>query len=153
MGKPKSEEYSRAYDLYCNSSLSQKEIAKVVEVSTVTLSNWATTNNWELDRNAKQVTAEKVIRDLYFNISDIQKKAREDKRNLSPAETDQIVKITGSIAKLRKRYDLSGYHSVLREALEWIGKVNAEAGKILGPLMLDFLKAKSNQLSNDKSIG
>ena len=151
MGVKKTEEYNKAYDLYCNSSLQQKDIAKVCGVSTVQLSKWATENNWKLQKTAQQTTAEQVIAGLYKNISDIQEQAYNEKRSLSVAETDKIVKITASIRSLRKRYDLSAYHGVLKECLEYINKINNEQAKVFSTLMLDFLKEKAGALNNDKS--
>lgn len=153
MGKLKTEEYNKAYDLYCNTQLSQKDIAKVAGISAVQLNKWVKGNNWELDKTTQQVTAERVIRELYSNISDIHREAKEGKRKLTPAETDSIVKITASIKSLRKRYDLSSYHSILRECLEYMNKADNETAKLFAPKMLEFLREKSKALANDKTIG
>lgn len=153
MGKKKTEEYNEAYDLYCNTDLTQKEIAKVVGVSETQLSKWVAQNDWELDRSAKQVTIEKLVRDYYKQLAEINNKAKKEKRPLDTSETDRIIKITNAIEKLRKKYNLSAYHSVFREFLEWFMKADNEKAKLFAPSMLEFLKEKAKQLNNDKSIG
>lgn len=149
MGKKKTEEYNNAYDLFCNTEMNQKQIAGIVKVSEAQLGKWVRDNDWELDRSAKQVTVEKLIRDYYQQLADMNAYAKKEKRTLTPSETDQIIKITNSIQTLRKKYNLSSYHGVLREFLEWEMKYNNEQAKLFGPDMLEFLKVKSQQLRDD----
>jgi DNA-binding transcriptional regulator YiaG len=153
VGKKKTDEFNEAYDLYCNTELTQKQIAGITKVSEAQLSKWSKANDWELDRSARQVTAEKLIREYYQQLAAINKEATKDKRSLNSSETDQIIKITNAIEKLRKKYNLSAYHSVMRECLEWMVKYDAEKAKDFAPMMLEFLKEKSQQLTNDKNIG
>lgn len=153
MGKKKTDEYNEGYDLFCNTDLNQKEIAKVIAVSEAHLSKWIKENDWELDKVAQKVTVEKIIRDLYRQISAINKLAQTEKRIFEPGETDSIIKITNSIEKLRKKHNLSAYHAVLRECLNWMMKADNEKAKVFGPIMLEFLKEKAQKLTNDTNIG
>lgn len=153
MGRKKTDEYNKAYDLYCNTDLDQKQIASIVKVSAAQLGKWVKENDWELDRTAKQVTVEKLIRSYYKEMAEMQAAAARDKRRLTPAETDQIVKYTNSIEKLRKKNNLSAYHAILRECLEYMMNANPANAKLFAADILEFLKYKAQQLSNDKSIG
>ena len=122
-------------------------------MSATQLNKWINQNDWELDRIAKQVTIEKLVRDYYKQLMEINNVAKKEKRPLNSTETDMIIKITNAITALRRKYNLSAYHSVLRETLEWMMKADNEMAKQFGPLMLEFLKGKAQELNNDKSIG
>lgn len=147
MGKKKTEEYEKAYDLFCNSGLNQTEIVKIVDVSAKQLGKWIKENDWELDKAAQQVTAPKLIREWYASISMINKQAADEKRPLNITEVNTISQITNNIEKLRKRYNLSNYHGVLREFLEWEMKADGGKAKIFAPEMFEFLKQKSKELN------
>jgi len=148
MGKKKTKEYNDAYELYCNSNLTKGEICKIVDVSAAQLGKWAKENDWDLDKSANEVTVPKLIRGYYQNLSLINKVAKDEKRALTSAETDQVIKITNAINSLRKKYNLSNYHSILKEFLEWEMKEHMDNAKIFGPDMFEFLKEKANELRN-----
>lgn len=147
MGKKKKDEYEQAYDLYCNSGLTQKQICEVVKVSPQQVSKWANTNNWELDKTAQQVTAPKLIREWYASIAMINKIANDEKRPLNISEINGISQITNNIEKIQKKSNLSVYHRVLREFLEWEMKTDHEKAKLFAPEMFEFLTLKSKELN------
>jgi len=149
VGKKKTEEYNNAYDLFCNSEMSRKQIAAIVKISEVQIGKWAKANDWELDRTAKQVTVEKLVRGFYSDISKIKEQSQKEKRALNSTETDQIVKLTNSIQTLGKKYNLSNYHSILKECLEWMMKNDNEKAKLFGHSIVEFLKHKSQAIKND----
>jgi hypothetical protein len=152
MGKQKTEEKQKAYDLYCNTGLLIKEIAAVVHVTPAQVGKWVKDGNWEMYREAQQVTIEKLIHGYYQQLSAINKDVVENHNGIpTPSHTDSQVKITNAIDSLRKKYNLSSYHAVLREYLEYEMKADAEKAKLFGPRMLDFLKYKAKQLQNDKN--
>ena len=154
MGKKKDEEKTKAYELYCNTTLTQKEIASVVGVSQQQMSGWVKGGNWEIYRTANQVTVEQLIYETYQQLAAINKDVKDNFKGIpTSAHAQAKSTLTGDIEKLRKRHNLSAYHSVLRENLEWLTKVDAEKAKVFGPLMLEFLTEKAKVLSNDKNIG
>lgn len=148
MGKKKMHEYQNAYELYCNSNLTNQEICKIVNVSAQQLGKWIKENDWELDKSANEVTVPKLIRQYYQNLSLINKSAKEENRALTNSETDQIIKITNAINSLRKNYNLSNYHSILKEFLEWEMREHLDNAKLTGPDMFEFLKEKAKELRN-----
>ena len=154
MGKAKTEEQIKAYDLFCNTMLMQKEIASVVNVSAQQMSKWVKDGNWEMYRTAHQTSLPSLIQSFYLQLAEINKSIRKDFNGIPQNDhTDSISKITSAIEKLNKKHNLSAYHQVLRECLEWMLKWNAEKAKIFGPAMLEFLKEKAKSLNNDTSIG
>ncbi|MFX5957116.1 hypothetical protein ABTF01_22220, partial [Acinetobacter baumannii] len=76
------------------------------------------------------------------------KTATLEKRSLLPVESDQIVKLSNSIQAIGKKYNLSNYHGVLKECLMWMNESDNEKAKLFHPIMLEFLKHKSNELKN-----
>jgi transposase-like protein len=153
MGKQKTEEKQKAYDLFCNTNLTQKEIASVLNVSAQQMCKWVSDGNWELYRSANQVTLEKLIHGYYLQLAAINTEIVSQKNIPTPAQTDMMCKITAAIEALRKRYNLSAYHGVLKEFVAWLVKVDAEQAKLFGLSMLEFLKEKAKQLQHDKSLG
>lgn len=153
MGKEKKEEKNKAFELFCDTDLTQKEIAAVVHTSPQQLSKWVKDGNWDIHRSARRVTTEQLILDWYQQISLINKKIKEEQEGMpTPAQVDMMNKIKDNIAGMVKKYNLSAYHSVLKECLEWLMKANSEGAKTFGPLMLEFLKEKAKKLSDDKSF-
>jgi uncharacterized protein YjcR len=154
MGKRKDSEKTKAYELYCNTTLTQKEIAAVVSVSSTQMNKWVKEGNWDMYRTANQVTVEQLIYETYQQLAAINKDVKDNFKGIpTSAHAQAKSTLTGDIEKLRKRYNLSAYHSVMREYLEWLSKVDAEKAKTFGPLMLEFLTEKAKVLNNDKNIG
>lgn len=149
MGKKKTDEYNKAYELYCETTLHKGEIAKFVGVSAAQLGKWIKENDWELDKTAQENSVPRLIREYYQNLALINKKAKEEKRPLDSSETDQVIKITNAINALRKKYNLSNYHSILKEFAEWLMKTSLDHAKILAPEMFEFLQEKAKEIRND----
>lgn len=149
MGRKKTEEYNKAYELYTQTNLQKGEIAKLVNVSAAQLGRWIAEKDWDLDKSAQETSVPKLIREYYANLALINKQAKDDKRPLDSSETDQIIKITNAINSLRKKYNLSNYHSILKEFAEWLMKTNHAHAQILAPEMFEFLQHKSQEIRND----
>ncbi len=154
MGRKKEKEYNHAYELFTQTNLSKTEIARIAGgkdagISLTQLNKWIRENDWELDKTANDVSVPKLIRNYYQNLNLINQKAAEEKRPLDSSECDQVIKITNAINALRKRYNLSNYHAILKECLEWLNLEHNDGAKILAPLMFEFLQHKANEIRND----
>ncbi len=149
MGKQKTEERNQARDLFVNSGLTLKEAAAIVKVAPSHVGKWAKEDKWEVQRTARLVTAEKIISGWYAQLSKINEDIANGDGYPTNAQADQISKITDSIQKLSKKQNLSMYHTVLKEFLNELIKIDTDAAKAFGSLMLDFMKRKATQLSND----
>ncbi|MGN6604555.1 MAG: DUF1804 family protein [Ginsengibacter sp.] len=164
MGKQKTQERNQARDLYVNSGLTLKEAAAIVKVAASHVGRWAKEDNWDVQRTAQQVTAEKIIAGWYSQLQKINEEVAKGETRItedgktevvrvpgipSNAQADQISKITDSIQKLSKKQNLSMYHAVLKEFLNELLTIDTDAAKSFGPYMLDFMKRKASQLAND----
>lgn len=149
MGKQKTTERNQARDLFVNSGLSLKEAAAIVKVAPSHVGRWAKEDNWEVQKTAQQVTAEKIIAGWYGQLQKINEEIAKGDGIPTNAQADQISKITDSIQKLSKKQNLSMYHTVLKEFLSELLTIDTDAAKTFGPHMLDFMKRKATQLSND----
>lgn len=149
MGKPKTQEREQARDLFVNSGLLLKDIASIVNVAASRLGKWSKEDNWELQKTAQQVTAGKIISGWYSSLQKINEEISKNGGLPTSAQSDQISKITDSIQKLSKKQNLSMYHTVLKEFLSELLLSDTDAAKLFGPKMLDFMKQKATQLSND----
>lgn len=163
MGKQKTQERNQARDLFVNNGLRLKEAAAIVKVAPSHVGRWAKEDNWEVQKTARQVTAEKLIASWYAMLNKINEEVAKGETKITKGETevvrlpgipsnaqaDQLSKITDNITKLAKKQNLSMYHFVLKEFLTELITGNAEAAETFGPLMLDFMKSKARQLSND----
>lgn len=148
MGKAKTEERKQARDLFVNSGLNLKECSAIVKVSELHLGKWAKEDEWQLQRTAQQVTAEKIIYGWYASLQAINTEINTNQKGIATsAQADQISKITDSILKLSKKNNLSMYHTVLKEFLSDLIAIDNDAAKTFGPYMLDFMKRKAAQLS------
>jgi hypothetical protein len=149
MGKQKTEERKQARDLFVNSGLTLKDCAAIVKVSAGFVGKWAKEDNWETQKQAQQVTSEKIIAQYFSMLSKINDAICGIGRDGVPtsAEADQISKITDSIQKLSKKNNLSMYHMVLKEFLSELMLADNEAAKKFSSFMLDFIKRKASQLA------
>lgn len=150
MGRAKTVERQQGQDLYVNTNLTLKDIAAMVKVSAAKVGQWAKEDNWEVQRTAKQNTAEKIIAGWYSQLQKINEEVAKAGGIPSNADSDRISKITDSIQKLSKKQNLSMYHLVLKEFLQDLMSYDTDAAKKFSPFMLDFMKNKATQLSKDK---
>jgi transposase len=84
----------KAKILYLNSSLSQKKIAENVGITENTISSWVEKFGWKDLKAAMTVTKDKVIEMTWSQIAAINQKAIDESRIQTPAETDQILKLS-----------------------------------------------------------
>lgn len=150
MARKKTQERIDAADLFINGNLDYKKISAIVGVSTKQLSSWAKEEEWDLQRTAQQVTVDKIIGGYYLQLSNIQKQIKEDQKGIpTPAQADQQHKLADAIEKLKKKQNLSTYHTVLTEILMWLKECDVEAAKVLAPKMLDFMREKAKTIRDD----
>jgi transcriptional regulator with XRE-family HTH domain len=118
----------KARILFLNSNLTQKGIAENVGVTENTISSWIEKFGWRDLKTATTVTKDEVIKMTWRQIADITQKANDEKRTQTPAETDQILKLS----------------KVIKEAE---GVINAP---IVMQVFIDFDKFLINKLSELK---
>ncbi|NQU32760.1 MAG: helix-turn-helix domain-containing protein [Bacteroidetes bacterium] len=116
--------------LYLNTDLSQKRIAENLGVTENTISSWIEKYGLRDLKAAKTITKGKVVEMTWRQIADIGQKAQDEERILTPAETDQILKLS----------------KVIKEAE---GLINVT---IVMQVFLDFDKWLMDKMTSDKSM-
>ena len=86
--------------LYLNSDLNQKQIAENIGVTENTISKWIEKFGWKKLKVAMSITKDKIIATTYLQIAEIQQKAIDEDRTLSPSESDQILKLSKVVKDL-----------------------------------------------------
>lgn len=142
------EKRNQAYDLYMNTSKSQKEIAEIVQVGPDTIGDWIRRYAWKEEKAARSVTKEKVIANNLVQILNLQEavNARENKWP-TPAEADTITKLTNTIDTLSGKISLPNYITVFDQFLKVLVKQNAALAKQVAPYTLEFIQNKARELS------
>jgi DNA-binding XRE family transcriptional regulator len=140
MSKNKPKQLAEA--LYLRGDMSQKDIAKYVGVTEKTIGEWKEDGNWEEIREAKTLTKDEVVSNLYRNAYDIQVAAAEANRTLTVKETDQIIKIATSIEKLDKSVSIHQMIQVFKDFNVWMVEVDLTLAKEFSLRQKEFLRTK-----------
>ncbi len=148
MGKAKTQERLQGKELYISSQLTLKQVSDIIKVNPTQVGRWAKEDEWEIQRNARQATAEMIIANYYTMIATDQKKIMEEQRRPTPAEMDKLHKMADSIEKLKKKMNIGNYYNVLSEFAKYLMDINNEAARQFAPIMLEFMKDKSKQLQD-----
>lgn len=148
MGKAKTQERLQGKELYVSSSLTLKQVSDIIKVNPTLVGKWAKEDEWELQRNARQATAEMIIANYYTMIANDQKKIMEEQRTPTPAEMDKLHKMADSIEKLKKKMNIGNYYNVLTEFAKYLMDIDNESAKQFAPIMLEFMKEKVKQLND-----
>ena len=148
MGAKKTIERQQGAELFINSTLTLQQVAGIIKVSDAQIGKWAKADNWQLQRTAKQATAEQIITNYFSMIAHTQKEALDEKRQLTSQEMDKLHKMADSIEKLKKRLNIGNYYMVLEEFTKHLMQIDMPATKILAPHIHEFLGHKVKMLEN-----
>lgn len=86
--------------LYLQNQLTQKEIAKKVDVSEKTMSKWANDEHWETMRKSLMTSKSEMLAFLYDVLSKLRQKINEQDGIGDSKTADMVVKYTASIKSL-----------------------------------------------------
>lgn len=149
-----SKQKKQAYELYCNTEMTQREIAEFLGVAERTMSLWVNANKgeWRADRDMNSVTKLSIVKQYYKQLQALNEAIEgrdEGQRYPTPAEADLRLKIHKSISAFDKRYDLGTYKTVLDEFISWMHMHHPkEAGGIAMP-SVEFLRQKMEQINGN----
>lgn len=130
-----------AKHFFCNTNLSQKEIAGKVGVSEVTLSKWVTKENWDSLKASITITKQEQLSRVYNQIAAINKKITDDQKGIpSTSDADILSKLASVVERLEKETSITDVVSVSIKFLEWIRPADAEKAKELSSLFDAFIK-------------
>ena len=121
--------------------LSQKEVAARMGVSEQTVSRWSQAENWDQLRVSITITREEQLRNLYRQLSEINKAiAERDQKFATSTEADTISKLATAIEKMESDVGISDIVSVSKKFLNWIRKNDLVKAQEFVPLFDAFIK-------------
>lgn len=126
---------------YCNSQLSQKEIAEKVGVSEVSMSKWVREGKWDTLKASITITRQEQLNRVYQQISAINNKITEEQKGIpSGADADVLAKLAAVVERLEKETSITDVVSVSMKFLDWLRKIDTEKAKELSGLFDAFIK-------------
>lgn len=134
-----------AQQLYTRENLTQKEIARRVGVSPVTVNKWAKKDKWEELKVSITLTKEEQLKNLYRQISELNNailQREEGKRFATAAEADTIGKLANSIEKMETEVGVADLVESFRVFINWIRTFDLDEAQRLIPLMDSFIKQR-----------
>lgn len=127
--------------LFIHETLSQKEVAARMGVSEQTVSRWSQAENWDQLRVSITITREEQLRNLYRQLSEINKAiAERDQKFATSTEADTISKLATAIEKMESDVGISDIVSVSKKFLNWIRKNDLVKAQEFVPLFDAFIK-------------
>jgi transposase len=126
---------------YCNSQLSQKEIAEKVGVSEVSMSKWVREGKWDTLKASITITRQEQLNRVYQQISAINNKITEEQKGIpTGADADVLAKLAAVVERLEKETSITDVVSVSMKFLDWLRKIDTEKAKELSGLFDAFIK-------------
>lgn len=126
---------------FCNSQLSQKEIAAKVGISEITMSKWAKSESWDTFKASITITKQEQLSRVYNQIAAINNKIVEVQRGIpTGADADILSKLAAVVERLEKETSITDVVSVSMKFLEWVRKIDTAKAKELSGLFDSFIK-------------
>lgn len=145
MGRDKDAKKEQAQELYVFTDMAQNEIAEQLGITTKTISVWKREGKWEEIKAARTVTKNQIIQNTYLQIASIYKKAKEEDRNVTVAETDQLIKLGKLIEAIDKKLSLSVIIQVFKELTGFIMNIDVDFAKELNKYQQEFINSRVNE--------
>jgi predicted transcriptional regulator len=137
------------------SGIPANEIARILDVSPTTVSNWTTKEGWHEERSGK-MAQKKTIQDHLLILIDYQLEAlhqvtiecrKEDKlRLIEKGEIDALSKMFSVIKG--KELQWSNVVDVIREFAEFVNRKDSDLAKAIVPFTDDFLLVKRDAMTS-----
>ncbi|HMM16304.1 MAG TPA: DUF1804 family protein [Petrimonas sp.] len=132
-----------AKHFYCNTNLSQKEIAEKVGISEPTLSKWTNDKkeNWDALKASFTITKQEQLSRTLNQIAAINKKIAEEQKGIpTNADADILAKLAAVIERMEKETSITDVVSVSIKFLDWLRLVDTSKAKELSSLFDAFIK-------------
>lgn len=129
--------------LFVKEKLTQKEIAAKVDVSEVTISNWAKKGNWDSLRSTISVTREERLRSTINQLTELDNliASREPKYRFPDKDESNIRRrLVADLASLETECGLTDVINVSRKVLDWIRPIDPQKGKEILALFDAYIK-------------
>lgn len=126
---------------FCNSNLSQKEIAEKMGISEVSMSRWVREGRWDTLKASITITRQEQLNRVYRQIAAINKKIVEEQEGIpTSADADVLAKLAAVVERLEKETSITDVVSVSMKFLDWLRKIDTEKAKELSYLFDAFIK-------------
>lgn len=111
-----------AEKLFLRGDIEQKEIARLVGISEVTMSKWVNDPalNWRNKRKSFMVTKPEVIRRLYNIIEKMTIRMDEDEEGGDTKEADKLIKYTAALKNLETEVSVAEIMEVAMQFGKWL---------------------------------
>jgi transposase len=129
--------------LYTRNNFTQKEVAKKVGVSEVTMSKWLNAGNWDALKTSITATREEQLRRLYLQLAEYNtaiESRKQGERYPNSKEADAMNKIASVIEKLERETGAVDILNVSKKMLDWLRKFDLKKAQELSALFDAFLK-------------
>jgi DNA-directed RNA polymerase specialized sigma subunit len=128
--------------LFIHETLTQQEIAERIGISEVTACKWAKLDNWDSLRVSITITKEEQLKNLYRQLSEINKTIaeREDRKYATTTEADLISKLANAIDKMESDIGVSDIISVGKKFITWLRKFDLKKAQDFTPMFDAFIK-------------
>ena len=128
----------------------QTEIAEQIEVSRVTVSNWATKGGWKEQRAAKTVTRPEIVNKLLLSIDALVSQVNEsaDPEKMAGL-SDKLAKLAAVIEKLDKKANVVDAIEVFMAFSKWM-QFRAQTDPNITPELLRTFNYYQDLFISDK---
>jgi transcriptional regulator with XRE-family HTH domain len=122
-----------------------KELAERVGVSAQTISKWINSEEWETIRASLIMTRESEVRRLYrvltFLNDTIETREKEEKKPITNAEADTLVKISAAIRNMETEVSISESIQVLKNFINAVRTSDIDLAKKITTEADHFIKS------------
>ncbi len=132
-----------AQTLYTRNQYTQKEVAKLVGVSEVTMSKWVNEGKWNAIKMSLTVSRQERISDTILQLGELDnaiKSRPEGQRYPTSKEADTRRKLTADLEALEKDMGATEIFNVSTAMLTWLNKFNPEEAKRISGYFDAFIK-------------
>ncbi|HRO75783.1 MAG TPA: phage terminase small subunit-related protein [Crocinitomicaceae bacterium] len=136
-----------AFALYAKSSVkyTRKDIAKQVGTTEKTLRGWIENGEWDLQRDALQITRPQLLQEAYAQLKAINQQIAENHRNIPTKELSDAKAIIRKEIEAFSTQPIHRYIEVFEEFIEWLAKNEPAQNPIFGPLAQLFISDVSKR--------
>jgi len=136
-----------ARKLFLATDETQAEIARIASISQTTLKKYRDEEGWEDMRRALRVTPTILKQELYKGIEGVTKKYKDEKRTITPAEADTILKLTKAIDLMTQGPTLDVILEVLMGFSRWIAENHFGDAELIAGHLNQYIKQECQRSS------
>ncbi len=142
MTRAEKKEYAKL--LFLKEAITQKEIAKRVQITEKTLSKWVTSEHWARMKSSLVITKEEELRRIYIQINELNnaiETREEGKKFASAKEADTLSKLAATARAMETDASLSDTIEVFKRFLNWMREHDLEKAQEIVEYQDLFIKS------------